>query len=182
MISPVRGMGKLEIDQPIGWRSVPVYTYSHIYIHAYIYTYTRYIHTYIHICFYEYLNIQEPAYSRIYIYTHIHTPTHLHIYIYIRIYIYIYIYTYPYAYIYIFARTYTANLTWGDTPECSYKARNSKLERLFSLKRGKRDVRALSLEPSKITPQVGLAVPKHIHIWINTHIYIFTCKCTHTHI
>jgi len=35
---------------------------------------------------------------------------------------------------------------------------SSKLERLFLLKRGKRDVRALSSELSKMTPQVGLAV------------------------
>jgi len=39
------------------------------------------------------------------------------------------------------------------------KAQSSKLERLFSLKRGKRDVRALSFELSKMSPQVGLALP-----------------------
>ena len=38
------------------------------------------------------------------------------------------------------------------------KAQSSKLERLFSLKRGKRDFRALSFELSKMTLQVGLAV------------------------
>jgi len=38
------------------------------------------------------------------------------------------------------------------------KAQSSKLERLFSLKRGKRDVRALSFELSKMSPQGGLAV------------------------
>ena len=53
---------------------------------------------------------------------------------------------------------YTANPTWGDIFECCFKAQSSKLERLFSLKRGKRDVRALSFELSKMTPQVGLAV------------------------
>jgi len=42
--------------------------------------------------------------------------------------------------------------TWGDNFECCFK------ERLFSLKRGKRDVRALSFELSKMSPQVGLAV------------------------
>jgi len=52
----------------------------------------------------------------------------------------------------------TANPTWGDIFECCFKAQSSKLERLFSLKRGKRDVRALSFELSKMTPQVGLAV------------------------
>ena len=39
---------------------------------------------------------------------------------------------------------YTANPTWGDIFECCFKAQSSKLERLFSLKRGKKDVRALS--------------------------------------
>jgi len=52
----------------------------------------------------------------------------------------------------------TANPTWGDIFECCFKAQSSKLERLFSLKRGKRDVRALSFELSKMTPHVGLAV------------------------
>jgi hypothetical protein len=52
----------------------------------------------------------------------------------------------------------TANPTWGDIFECCFKARSSTLELLFSLKRGKRDVRALSFELSKMTPQVGLAV------------------------
>jgi len=35
---------------------------------------------------------------------------------------------------------------------------SSKLERLFALKRGKRDFRALSFELSTMSPQVGLAV------------------------
>jgi len=34
----------------------------------------------------------------------------------------------------------TANPTWGDIFESSLKAQSSKLDRLFSLKRGKRDV------------------------------------------
>ena len=55
-------------------------------------------------------------------------------------------YTYPYAYTYTYAHTYTAHPTWGDTPERCYKAQSSKFERPFSPKRGKRDVRALSLE------------------------------------
>jgi len=38
------------------------------------------------------------------------------------------------------------------------KAQSSKLESIFSLKRGKRDVRALSFELSKMSPQVGLAL------------------------
>ena len=40
------------------------------------------------------------------------------------------------------------------------KAQSSKLERLFSLKRGKSDVRVLSFELSKMSPQVGLAVSR----------------------
>ena len=55
-------------------------------------------------------------------------------------------------------RVGTGNSTWGDILECCFKAQSSKLERLFSSKRGKRDVRALSFELSKMTPQVGLAV------------------------
>jgi len=54
--------------------------------------------------------------------------------------------------------TGTANPTWGDIFECFFKARSSKLERLFSLKYGKRDVRALSFELSKLSPQMELAV------------------------
>jgi len=52
----------------------------------------------------------------------------------------------------------TANPTWGDIFECCFKAQSSKLERLFPLKRDKRDLRALSFELSKMSPQVGLAV------------------------
>jgi len=52
----------------------------------------------------------------------------------------------------------TANPTWGDIFESCFKAQSSKLESLFSLKRGKREFRALSLELSKMSPQVGLAV------------------------
>ena len=40
----------------------------------------------------------------------------------------------------------TANPTWGDIFESSLKAQSSKLERLFALKRGKRDVWAWSFE------------------------------------
>jgi len=55
-------------------------------------------------------------------------------------------------------RDCTANPTWGDIFESYFKVQSSKLERLFSLKRGKRDVRALSFELSKMSPQVGLTV------------------------
>jgi len=46
----------------------------------------------------------------------------------------------------------TADPTWGDIFECYFKAQSSKLERLFSLKRDKRNVRALSFELSKMSP------------------------------
>ena len=52
----------------------------------------------------------------------------------------------------------TANPTWGDVFECCFQAQSSKLQRLFSSKHGKRDVRASSSELWKMTPQVGLAV------------------------
>jgi len=52
----------------------------------------------------------------------------------------------------------TADPTWGDIFECCSIAQSSKLERLFSMKCGKRDVRALSFELLKMSPQVGLAV------------------------
>jgi len=52
----------------------------------------------------------------------------------------------------------TADPIWGAIFKCCFKAQSSKLKSLFSLKRGKRDVRALSFELSKMSPQVGLAV------------------------
>ena len=58
----------------------------------------------------------------------------------------------------IYAYTCIANSTRGDIFECCFKAQSSQVERLFSLKRGKRDVGALSFELSKLSPQVGLAV------------------------
>ena len=75
----------------------------------------------------------------------------------------------------------TANPTWGDIFECCFKAQSSKLERLFSLKRGKRDVRALSFELSKMSSQVGLAVHYRIHKYKHTqlpHSFThFVCAC-----
>jgi len=53
-------------------------------------------------------------------------------------------------------RTSLFTETWKKT--CS----SSKIKRLSGLKRGKRDVRALSFELSKMTPQVGLAVLLYI--------------------
>ena len=58
----------------------------------------------------------------------------------------------------LFNECSTANPTRGDIFESSFQAQSSKLEWLFSLKCNKRDVRALSFELSKMTPQVGLAV------------------------
>ena len=84
----------------------------------------------------------------------------------------------------------TANPTWGDIFECCFKAHSSKLEGLFSLKRGKREVQAFSLEISKLTPQVEVAVaqllclgvspfctpPKNrqIALWPSTNGRVFT--------
>ena len=65
----------------------------------------------------------------------------------------------------------TANPTWDDTLERCFKAHSSKLERLFLFQRGQRDVRALYLEPSKMSPQVapGLAVCASCHC----EVYLF---------
>ena len=88
----------------------------------------------------------------------------------------------------------TTNPTWGDIFEYCFKVQSSKLERLFSLKRVKRDVRALSFELSKMTPYVGLAVQStcdfhlvvgstkyshsNAHMYTHTHIYtIYTSIC-----
>ena len=79
-------------------------------------------------------------------YTHVNRRKHMH-----RMYVY----------------TYTADHTWGHIFESCFKAQSSKLKRLFLLKRGKRDVRALSFELSKMSPQVGLAVPAS-HVCIHT--------------
>ena len=65
----------------------------------------------------------------------------------------------------------TANPTWGDILECCFKAQSSKLKGLFSLKRGKRDVRALSFELSKMSPQVGLAVHTYVDAYM-MHTYV----------
>jgi len=60
-----------------------------------------------------------------------------------------------------------------------FKAQSSKLQRLFSLKRGKRDVRALSFELSKMSPQVGLAVAYHVYSH-TTLQHICSIMCTVT--
>ena len=56
---------------------------------------------------------------------------------------------------YIYVYICTADPTWGDIFECCFKTQSSKVERLFSLKCGKSDVRALSFEFSKMSPQMG---------------------------
>ena len=70
-------------------------------------------------------------------------------------------------------RSITANPTWGDIFECCFKAQSSKLERFFSLKSGKRGVRALSFELSKLSLQVGLAFPPtwRIRHWVGDGIF-----------
>ena len=83
-----------------------------------------------------------------------------------------------YTYVYICK----ADPTWGDIFECCFKTQSSKLERLFSLKCGKRDVRALSFELSKMSPEVGLAVYAYIYtsrhnnvnMYLHVHMYIYT--------
>ena len=77
---------------------------------------------------------------------------------------------------------YTANPIWGDIFECCFKAQSSKLERLFSLKCGTRDVRALSFELSKMTPQVGLAVYIYMHIYMYIYVYIYAHIHMYIHI
>ena len=64
---------------------------------------------------------------------------------------------------------------YGDIFAYCFKAQSSKLESLFSLKRGKRDLRALSFELSKMSPQVGLAVYMYtyMYIQIHTHTYVY---------
>jgi len=123
MISPVRAMRKLEINQSVGRRRVPVrfgvlpviktappaakpqgvigpLTYinkcphTYMYILTYIYTY---IHMYIHICIYIHIYIHVHIYRYIYICTYIYI--YKYIYIYIPIYIYIYHHTHIYAHI-----------------------------------------------------------------------------------
>jgi len=59
------------------------------------------------------------------------------------------------AHVYV---TLSSRRKWHPKWDCCFKTQSSKLQRVFSLKRGKRDVRALSFELSKMTPQVGLAV------------------------
>jgi len=116
--------------------------------------------------------------------THTHTHKHTHT------------YTHIHAHIHAQTNTYihrrTANPTWGDILECCFNAQSSKLERLFSLKRGKRDIRALSFELSEMTPQVGLAVLEDmrernlvlpiltlIHIHTHTQPHMYTLSHTH---
>ena len=50
------------------------------------------------------------------------------------------IYMYVYMYTYICIHICTANPSWDDIVKSSFKAQSSKLESLFSPKRGKRDV------------------------------------------
>jgi len=120
-----------------------------------------YVHIYTCICMYT------PMYICVYICMHIHTYVYIYLCTYLVCYsfairacinVYTYIYVYICVYMCIYVYTCTAYPTWSDIFECCFKAQSSKLERLFSLKCGRRDVRALSFELSKMSPQVGLAV------------------------
>ena len=81
----------------------------------------------------------------------------------------------------MYVHTYTANPTSGDISESSFKAQSSKLEGLFSLKRGKRDVRALSFElwksfrkyhPTWDWLYTHILTHTYVHMYIHTHIYM----------
>ena len=89
------------------------------------------------------------------------------------------------------AHPYTANPTWGDIFERCFKAQSSKLERLFSLKRGKRDVRALSFR--KCHPKwdwLYICLPKGViqDLWMTSHVFqkvlyiihVWHCSTTHS--
>ena len=71
-------------------------------------------------------------------------------------------YIYMYMYVYVDVQPIPLGVTFSNALS-KLKAQSSKLERLFSLKRGKRDVRALSFERSKMSHQVGLAVYLYLY-------------------
>jgi len=113
--------------------------------------------------------------------------THWHTHVYLNMHTCTCIHVHKYTHVHTY--TCTANPTWGDILECCFKVQSSKLERFFSLKRGKRDVQVLSFEFSKFSPQVGLAVHllremdgyrcmymcAQVHMYMNIHI----CTCTY---
>jgi len=117
MTSPVRAMGKLEVNQPVGWRSVPVrfgvltliktappaakphgvigpLAYIYMCPHKYTYILTH-IYTYIYIRIHPHLYIH--TYIHIYFYAYVYIQAHA----YIRIYIYTHIHTPTHLHIYI---------------------------------------------------------------------------------
>ena len=71
----------------------------------------------------------------------------------------------------------TANPTWGDIFESCFKTQSSKLESLFSLKRGKRDLRALSFSTIKSIKTFENVTPSGIIM-----IFIFTILLIQTYI
>jgi len=118
MISHIKPMRKLEINQSIGWRRVNVrfgvltliktappaakpqgvigpLNYIYRCPHTYMY---KLICTYIYIYTHTHIYIHKHIYTHLYTYTHIHTHTHINVYIYTYTYIdrhtYIHIYTY----------------------------------------------------------------------------------------
>ena len=127
-----------------------MYVHVYIYVHSYAY---KYLYSYMYIYVYE---------IHIYIYIYIHTYVYLYMYVIICILMYVCMHSRVYINLYqlhvlqvpfplVAQKIYTgnmgtANTTWGDIFESSFNAQSSKLERLFSLKSGKRDVRTLSFE------------------------------------
>ena len=69
----------------------------------------------------------------------------------------------------------TADPTWGDIFESSFRAQSSKLEHVFSLKRGKRDVWSLSFKLwnslRKMSLRVGSDEMTHSQIHVTHRIY-----------
>jgi len=133
---------------------IHMYTYKCIceWIHAYFSCKNTYLHPYtcifqgIYICIHtnayanEYIHAFKCKYIYLYPCTYIYVQKVLHI-TYVKHLTYI---SHMYHIYRIYKVICTDDPIWGDIFECCFKAQSSKLERLFSLKRGKRDVRALS--------------------------------------
>jgi len=142
MISPVRAMRKLEINQPVGWRNVPVrlgvltliqtappvskphgvigpltYIYKCPRAYTYILTHTCaciYIRIHPHIYIHTHIHIY---FTHIYIYKHPHTYTYayIHTHTYPRIYICTYIRICIYIHIYIYTYQYVYTYIYAHT-------------------------------------------------------------------
>jgi len=100
--------------------------------------------------------------------------------VYTRVYMIMWRSTHKQSYqLYMPTYIYTADPTWGDIFECCSKAQSSTLESVFLLKRGKRDVRALSCQLSKMSPQVGLAVHEGVHINVTQRKHLHIVSVSH---